>query len=905
MSKLDNGMRVLVQQNRAAPVVALQLWVDAGSADDPPRRAGAAHLIEHMVFKSEPLGGIAREIEAAGGDINAWTSFDQTVYHAVMPSRFFGHGLRVLARAIREFHIAPQELTKEVQVVREEMHERDDDPGQLVGRLLFEKAFAGHVYRRPVIGTPRSLAGLDLGALRRFYAKMYRPERLVLVVVGAVDAATVRKSIREAFGGKWANGRGSAVAPSTSGEGRGRRLRLAAEHHRGEEAHIALGFRIPALIHEATPALDLGAVVLGHGDSSRLVRRVQKEQQLVTDISAYAFSAKRGGLLVVNASARPENALRAVRAIVHEALSLGELEVTSAELARAHTIIESDHVYQRETMQGQARKLGFYQLVAGDENFDADYQRRVAAVDAAALQRVLGRYLVVGNLTVTMVTPRQKDAQVEVLRRAVNRAAQPLRQRRAKREKLGGGVVKVQLANGARLLVQRDTSVPLVAMRAVWNGGLRFENARNNGISTLLASLVTRGTMTRSADQIAEEIEGMAGVLTGFSGRNSFGLRGEMLARSWSRGLELFADCVLHPAFAPREIERQRRQLLDDILAQRDSAGARALQLFARAMYQHHPYRFDPLGTVSSVAGLKRQTLVRYYRSHFHPSKMVFAVVGDVDPDAVVERFTQLFSSQAAGRDAAPDVVADPEPAAGQRVQELIAEDKQQAHVVVGFRGATIRSSDRFALEVLSAVLSGQGGRLFVELRDQQGLAYTVSAFSLEGIEPGYVAAYAATSPENVARVVAGIEQQFARLRERPVGAAELRRVKRYLVGTHEISLQRKATVAAYLAFDEAYGLGYAAHRRYGEAIGAVTAEQLRRVARKYLAEDRLVVAVATPERRSEGAESRLPPGRDAGVTRREADKGRAATTKAAAKKRDAARRKKRRRSKSRSRTKR
>ena len=192
--------------------------------------------------------------------------------------------------------------------------------------------------------------------------------------------------------------------------------------------------------------------------------------------------------------------------------------------------------------------------------------------------------------------------------------------------------------------------------------------------------------------------------------------------------------------------------------------------------------------------------------------------------------------------------------------------NKQQAHLVLGYPGANVFNRDRYALEVLASILSGQGGRLFVELRDRRGLAYQVGAYSQEGLEPGYFALYIATNPEKIGAALSGIEEQVRALRDRPVPAAELKRVQRFLVGNYEISLQRRSTLASLLAFNEAYGLGYQAYRQYADEILAVTVADLQRVARKYLEDSRRVTAIVRPEELSAGAARRLAPVKEAGV---------------------------------------
>jgi zinc protease len=406
--------------------------------------------------------------------------------------------------------------------------------------------------------------------------------------------------------------------------------------------------------------------------------------------------------------------------------------------------------------------------------------------------------------------------------------------------------VRTKLPNGLRLLVRPEPSVPLVAMRGAWLGGLRYERPRTNGINSLMASLITRGTATRSGDEIVTEVEGMAGSIGGFTGRNSLGVRLETLSRHFSESFEILADCLLHPEFSPEEFQREQQLALQEIATRDDNLTGATFRLFQRTLFRRHPYRFSLAGEAASVDRLTHRSLQRYFRRHYRPGGLVLSVSGDVDPDEVLAATHRLLGQGAPQREAAPQVPREPKRSGPQEAVRHL--DRQQAHVLLGFEGVTVKHRDRFTLEVLAAVLSGQGGRLFVNIRDRLGLVYRISAFSLEGIDPGYFAVYAATSPGQLEQLLGEIRAELKRLRRQPVGAAELRRAKRYLIGHHDLSLQQRTTLATTLAFNELYGLGYAAHLTYPEGIEAVTAKDLTRAARRYLAPGRETVAIVRAE---------------------------------------------------------
>jgi zinc protease len=861
---LPNGLTVVLQENHAVKVVAFQAWVSVGSADEPPELAGIAHVFEHMLFKGTArrgVGQIAQEVEAAGGEINAWTSFDQTVYHLVLASRFFDTGLDILADALQNSAFDPSELERELKVVLEEVKQGEDNPSRVATQALFAAAYTRHPYRRPVIGYSKTVKSFTRERLLEFFHRWYVANNVTLVVVGDFDAKKVQGKVADAFGGMASRPLSRPRDESARKEPVQKSPRAKVVTQEVREAQVGVAFHIPGIHHEDAGALDILAIILGQGDSSRLTLTVKRQRELTNDVYAYSYTPRDPGLMVAGATLPAERIDEALAAILEQTFRLSHEDVSDQELAKAKAISEADAIYQKETVQGQARKLGFFETVGGGLDWEAEYTRQVRAVTPATLRAAAEKYLNVENATIAALVPagsartessvhkleaHLSEALVTASDAARARFAQPAPATTATETE----VARVKLPSGARLLVKRDPTVGLVAMRAVWMGGLRYEDAKSNGVNNLIAALITRGTKTLSGDELAHEVEAMAGSIGGFSGRNSFGLRAELLARHWERGLEIVADCLLNPAFAEAEVDKERRQALEELRTQADNISAEAFRLFQQTLYRKHPYRMDVLGTPDSVAGLTRKKILDYYRRHMAPGEMTLAIVGDVDPDAVIKKARTLFGTATGKATAPPDAPELPwdanKPLVGQQVFKF--QNKQQAHVVYGFPGTTIMDRDRFGLEVLATILSGQGGRLFVELRDKRGLAYRVSAFSVEGVDPGYFAVYIATSPENLTVAVSGIEDELRRIADTPVTKAELERAKRYLVGAHEISLQRRAALASTLAFHDCYGVGWDEYRRYAPGILAVTASDVQRVAQKYLDLSRAVIATVKPE---------------------------------------------------------
>jgi zinc protease len=851
---LKNGLKVIVEENHASRVVAAQVWVDVGSADEVGPDAGLAHVHEHMLFKGtdkRKVGEIAADIEGAGGDINAWTSYDQTVYHVTIASRELDVALDILADAVQHSTFDADELSRELEVVLEELRRGNDTPSRVASEMLFQTAYCKHPYQRPVIGYVDTVSKFTRDQILSFYRRWYQPKNMCLVVVGDVEEKAVLKRAEELFEARLNNADSSRTPRSL--EPPQRSLRAIMKTQDIQETHLNMAWHGTPLHHEDTPALDVLSVLLGSGESSRLYRRVKREKELVNDCYAYSYTPHDPGLLVVGAQIHGPKIEEAFRALLIEAQRLRFEEPDPAEIEKARTIILADAVYQKETVQGIARKLGYFELVAGTTDFEEEYYARVKAVTPADVKRAAMKYLVPDALSVSTLMPTAHDGAMSESRvkSIVQETASELERKSAtSRIELGSEqVAKVKLQNGATLLVREDNTVPLVSIRTASQGGLLAETERTNGVSHLVGELLVRGTKSFSAEQIIEETDRMAGSLGGLAGRNSLGLRGDFLRESWERGFELFASCTLEPSFETEELEKERKTQIEDIAARQDSLSSVAFDQFAASLYEQHPYRMPVIGTKESVSSLTRDEILTAFRDQMRPDRLTITVVGAVEVAKTIELIERKLGAANAHADAKTLVrSALPKPPEAPRTCRL-QRDKEQAHLVLGFLGVTLMDERRFVLEVLASVLGGQAGRLFLELRDKQSLAYSVSAVSIEGLDPGYFAIYMGTSPDKLETAERGIREELKKVLDAEVSAAELDRAKRYLIGSHEIGLQRASARCSTMALNEAYGIGYDEYARYAERIQAVTARRVREVAREIIRLDASVRSIVSAQK--------------------------------------------------------
>jgi len=852
---LDNGLTVVMEEDRSAPVVALQMWVRVGSADEKEGEYGLAHVFEHMLFKGTAkrgVGRIASETEAAGGNINAYTSFDTTVYHITLPSRNFGIALDIMSDAIQNSSFDPDELKKELEVVTEEIRMGEDRPERKLYKTVFDTSYTTHPYRRPVIGTEESVGKFTREQILEFFKKWYIPNNMTLVIAGDVDAEKAVELAKKSFKDFTRKDDPRSTRPVEPPQDS---LKSAVKLQPINTTHLAMAFHIPSLKHEDVYALDVLASVLGDGVTGRLYKRLKIEKELVNSVTAYAMAPKEPGLFMILLSLDSSKVNESANEVIEE-LKRMSLEGPSAkELDKAKLSLESSFIYSRETMDGKADQLGYYESSAGDLSYEKKYLVGIRGVEKDDVQMVLKKYLNKTNMTIVAVAP-ESDGQAlkeKALGKAVNKAWDK-KLKQAKKE-ARNNITKIKLENGITVIVKEDYSNPTVAMYAAFPGGLRFETKTTNGIGNFTAAMLTYGTKKMNRIELATEIEGMAGGINGFSGRNSSGVQANFLSKFFDKGLTLFADVVQNPSFPEDEMEKLRKDILAAIKKEEDYLPGYTFKLLYRELYKKHPYGMTVSGAPEVVSALKKEDLARHYDAIFVPSRMILTIVGDVSADYAVEKIKDAFKGFDRKAGPMPALAIDALPQGILSTGEY--KDKAQTNIGMGFIGPTALSKDVYATEVLTEILSGQGGRLFIELRDKKSLAYALSAFSRPGVEPGTFGVYIGTAPGKKEAAITGITEELKKITEEKVSGDELERAKGSLTGNHDMSLQSVSAQASDMANNELLGLGYDNFGKYAKNIDSVTTEDVLVAAKKYITLDRYVISIVGPEDKKKEEETR------------------------------------------------
>jgi len=829
LTTLENGLNIIVREDHSAPVVSAQAWCMSGSIHEGRwLGAGLSHVLEHMLFKgtsTRPGSRIDQEVQEAGGYMNAYTSFERTVYHIDVPNTGARTAIDILCDIMQNAALPPDELAKEMDVIRREMDMGQDDPGRRASRRLFEVAFTRSPYRFTIIGYPDIFNELKPDDIRGYYHEKYAPNNCFYVVAGDVKNDEVVAQIKEAYTKTKARALPPLVLPL---EPRQTGAREIIEEAPIELGHLHFAWHIPEMRHADIPVIDVLSVLLGGGRSSRLFQQVRERQGVVHHVDAWTYSPGLPGIFGMSAIVDGEKFTAARDAMLNEIEKLKSNVVSADELHKAVKQFVSATLGTRKTMEGQAQNLGGNWIAANDLNFSERYLAAVKRVTLADIQRIARHYLTEENRTLYALLPTGTAPKAK----AETSASKEL------------PIQKIELPNGLKLLLKQDSRLPFVEFRALLQGGVLAESPANNGITVMLANMILKGTAKRSAEKIATEIESIGGHIDSYGGNQSFGISAEVMSSDFATGLDLVADVLLNPSFPANELEREREIHLANIAARKDDLLKTASVAMRRTLFGDASYGLDPLGNEETIQKISAVDLNAFHKKLTVPNNCVLAIYGDINVAEVKAAVEKAFGGWKRGTAVKPEAAAIQKPASD-RVTET--KDKKQAVLVIGFRGTTIYDEDRYPLELIHEACSDLGSRLFLRIREQLGLAYYCGAQNFPGIVPGYFAFYTGTEPSKAEQVESELLKEAELLRTEGLSAEELKRAKAKIVGQRKIHRQELGHLASLTALDELYGLGYQHSEGEDAKYEAVTLDQIKAAAQKYLKPDAFVVSVVKP----------------------------------------------------------
>ncbi|BAZ48981.1 peptidase M16 domain-containing protein [Nostoc sp. NIES-4103] len=864
---LDNGLTVLTKEVHTAPVVSVQVWYKVGSRNELKGENGISHQLEHLMFKgtSDRPVQFGRLFSALGSQFNAFTSYDETAYFGTVQRDKLEALLTLEADRMENALVGAEQLTSEKRVVISELQGYENSPSYRLDRAVMRAAFPNRAYGLPVGGTKADVEKFTVEQVRNYYQTYYSPDNATLVITGDFATEPVLKVVKEVYGKlpkRPKTARFQQAIPTSSASVANKTPIVLKQP--GSAALLQAVYPLPDIKHPDVPAIDVMDAILTGGRSSRLYQALV-ESGLASSVSGGAAELIEPGWYDISATAAPGQEVGKIAQVLQESLvKLQQQPVTLEELNRAKTALQASFVLGNQDITSQATQLGYNQTVAGDYRFIEKYLAAIAKVTPAQVQQVAKTYLNPAKQTIGFFEPTQPDGQPGTSSSDSGRTVENFSPGKpvdpaelakylppatsATDSSKQSLPEQFTLANGLRVLLLSDHSVPTVNLSGQIDAGSEFDGNQKAGLANLTAGNLTNGTQTKNALTIAKTLEDRGASLSFGASREGVSISGQGLSANLPILIETLADVVQHATFPKDQLELSRQRALTSLKVQLDDPNTLGRRVFQQAIYpENHPFHSFP--TVESLKSITRDDLLRFYQEHYRPDTTTIALVGDFDPAKVKVLFNQVFGKwEATGK---PPVINLPTvsfPQTSTRLNKVIP-GKAEAVTYIGYNGISRKDPRFYAALILNQILGGDtlSSRLGTEVRDRLGLTYGIYSGFAAGVKPGPFLISMQTAPDDAPKAIASTIALLKQLREQGVTEAELNTAKRSITNSYPVELANPSDVSGIILNNAVFGLSPAEIREFPQRIQAVTMTQVQQAIEELIKPENLVIVTAGP----------------------------------------------------------
>jgi zinc protease len=807
---LQNGLTVILDPDPSAPVISVQAWVATGSIHEGEKLgSGLSHFLEHMVFKGTrdfSSDELAQTVQAGGGHWNAYTTFDRTVYYIDGPAHSLETFLKCLTGLVFFPTIPEADFENEKEVIRREIDMGLDDPDSASTRLLLSTAFAVDARRHPVIGHRHLFDEISYVDLKNYHRNRYTPDRIHMVISGDFDPAIAIAAVTDLTQDcRIVSGPDPHIQRDPQQLG----PREGFENFDIPTSRLCLSWKTPAVGHPDTPAYDVLAAILGRGRASRLHRTLRDQRGLALEISAWTWNGPdEEGLFAISAETQPEQRDALKAAILAE---LAELPGTALddEIAKVKRQIATSQFRTLISASGRASDLASNWHEARDLNFTRAYLADIQTVTAADIRRVC-QILTENKLTFTSLDPLGVAPKAADKKSALSQAE----------------IITHTLPNGLRIALLPDHRVPLIHFQAVIGAGLTSETSDNNGLNQLLASTLTKGTVSRSADDIALSLESLGASISASAGNNALLVQAGGLTDDAVSILDIFSDVLLNPSFPSEALAREKASQLAALEEALTDPLHTCFAQLRRTHFSGYGYGLDSLGTLETLPKIDRVDLSSHHSLHFNASNMTLAIAGDFDPAKMITLIQTHLETLPTG-----EAWKAPKSKVSSGKIAEVSLPKKQAVLAIAYPGTDISGSHRHALAFLQEYASDMAGPLFGRIREELGLAYRVGASQFLGYDTGLFFFYLATSPEQIDLARTELDKEIEKIAAHGIPDEAFERVRSTALSGLAIQQQSPSSNARHAALDLLFGNPANTHRLLPGIYSSLTPEQIRETA--------------------------------------------------------------------------
>ncbi len=825
---LDNGQKVVIKEVHDNPIVIIDTWIKTGSINETDENNGVAHFLEHLFFKGtpkHPAKEFDRILESKGAVTNAATSKDFTHYYILIPSQYFDLALDLHSDMLLNPLIPRKELEKERKVVIEEIAKNNDRPTTILYRNLVKGFYKNHPYKRDVIGTKEVISTISREQILDFYNTWYTPENMTTVIVGDIDTQVALNAVKEKFN-KQNSSNVKAQKPVYKLDKKPSEQTENKQEMNVQTGYILIGFKgCNEINSKDSYALDVLSTILGDGKSSRLYKNIKEQKQLVHSISAFHSSMRDDSLFYISANYLTEDIPRLKEAIFAEIEKLQKNEIAEDEITKAKNIIERDTYYSRESVSNIASEIGYTATLTDDTTYYKNYLENINKVTAEDLKRVAKSYLDVGSAVISVVMP-SKEGKPEI------KKEQP-KKYDAKIIDSNNTTTKYQLENGATLLITQNTANDIIAMEMASIGGNNLEKIQ--GTAAITADVMLKGTHKYKNQELSQLLEENGIKLAPSARGDSFSLATKFTKNEKDLALDIFAEVSKKAAIDVFEVERVKADKLYSIKTAKNTPDTLAFDEFKTALWEGTPYGNTGKVLEKTIPSIQREDVLKFYNNLFAAQNVVVTINGNVNAQEFIDYFSNLLKNDKTSKINLSDYKWKYKPLLKKKIVK-VEKEAQSAWVINGwYTDGVTNTNDWATLQVIDSILgSGMSSRLFTQLRDEQGLAYSVGSSFSANTNKGVFALYIATNPDNIEQAQNGMLAEIDKLKKEFVTEKELKEAKDKLLGNFVLSLETNMDKASVINSLEVTGRGFNFIDKYPELINAVSVQDIIKTANKY-----------------------------------------------------------------------
>ena len=825
--QLKNGLEIITVENHAVPLVTIELAARNGAFTEPPEFDGLSHLYEHMFFKANraiPNQALYLErLSELGASWNGTTSAELVNYYITVPRSNLREGIEFMRDAVMFPLFKREELIAERPVVNAEFDRNEANPGFQLYREVGKRLWYKHYSRKNTIGDRDVILTATREKMRMIQRRYYIPNNMTLLVAGDIDVDLVREFAQEFFE-EWKRGKNPA------------RTHPIPKHPPLEESStvaviqpvgavsLNISMHGPSMKHdtEATFAADVLSFVLSQPASK--FQRALVDSGHFDGIGLGYSSLVHTGPIIISGRTSADRFDTALQALDEQLALLLEPEYyTEEEIETAKNLLEVSEIYSREETSSFVHSVAFWWSTGGLDYF-LSYLDRLRAVTRKDIDRYVKRYIAEKPRVVAFLCTEENLAAIRASENAEIVRPEPYTPKVTETATEGAQDFEV---DGLRVILNPNPANEIVSAGLYFRGSLAYTGTEKAGIEYFALQAATKGSENFSKDVVDRELAAMGTKIGVDVGADSASMNLRCLKRNLDRSWEIFTDSIEHPLFDEKEVELIRERHLNSIRQRKQDPDSSLVELGRPNYFRGHPYASNPEGTEESFTSLTLEDLKAFHKQAFVRARATLILSGDVSR----EEATALVQSGFADFPQGEYTAAELPKAGGHGKAELVTEEREiPTTYIIGYHHApSIDDPDYPAMVIAERILRM---RLFEEVRTKRSLSYApASGISTRKTNFGYLYV-STTQPETTIDVMLG---EVRRLIQEPIEDKELRDAKNSIVTRDLMSNQTNAALMARLALYEFAGGDWRNAAGYLEAIEAVRAMDIQRVAETYI----------------------------------------------------------------------